>query len=108
MSEKNENVRPTDNPPDEGEQALSVLRGIWGARAQTIADIDEACGNTKSCKNMVNVGFQWLVEDAGAPADSPVGNDLRAAWKMKLAREGKLNPEAQSVRDLALGSSEPK
>ncbi len=79
----------------DGEKTLSVLRGIWSARAQTSADIDEVCGNTKVCKNMANVGFH------------EAGDDLRAAWKAKLEREGKLHPEGESVRDLVLGSSEP-
>jgi hypothetical protein len=30
--------------------------------------------------------------------------DLRSAWRNTLRREGKLNPEAGSVRDLVLGA----
>jgi hypothetical protein len=82
--------------PDE---ALEVLRGIWSARGQAAADLDEACGNTKSCKNMVNVGFDGL---AGAD------EDLRTAWRARLEREGKLNPEGGSVRDLVLGPAESR
>jgi hypothetical protein len=37
-----------------------------------------------------------------------VGNNLRAAWKTKLEREGKLNSESGSVRDLVFGSSDQK
>jgi len=37
-----------------------------------------------------------------------VGHNLRSAWKTKLEREGKLNSEAGSVRDLVFGSSEKK
>ncbi len=99
MSERHGNPHPTDNSLDEGEQALSVLREIWSARAQTSADIDEVCGNTKVCKNMASVGFQGIAGDEA-------GNDLRAAWKTKLEREGKLHPEGKSVRDLVLRSSE--
>lgn len=83
--------------PDE---ALEVLRGVWSAQGQTRADLDEACGNTKSCKNMQNVGFDGLAADADG--------DLRAAWREQLQREGKLNPEAGSVRDLVLGSAEAR
>jgi hypothetical protein len=77
--------------PDE---ALEVLRGVWSAQGQTVADVDEACGTSKSCKKMADVGFDGM---AGA------GGDLRTAWRDTLRREGKLNPEADTVRDLVLG-----
>jgi len=109
MSQENENARQGDLP-DEGEQALSALRGIWSANKQTSADIEESCGNTTACKNMDAVGFQGLADEADPPATgSPsVGNNLRAAWKNKLEREGKLNTNAGSVRDLVFGSPDPE
>ena len=76
------------------EEALDVLRGVWSAQGQTAEDIEEACGNTKSCKRMADVGFDGLAEDTDG--------DLRLAWRTQLAREGKLNPDAGSVRDLVL------
>ena len=76
------------------EDALDVLRGVWNAQGQTAEDIEEACGNTKSCKRMADVGFDGLAEDTDG--------DLRLAWRTQLAREGKLNPDAGSVRDLVL------
>ena len=82
------------NQPDE---AIEVLRGVWRAQGQTSADLDEACGSTKSCKRMADVGFDGLAGDDG---------DLRAAWRARLEREGKLNPAAGSLRDLVLGSAE--
>ncbi|MGH3802415.1 MAG: hypothetical protein ACRDTD_20270 [Pseudonocardiaceae bacterium] len=113
MSQEQENAKPTDSLDGEGEQALSTLRGIWKAQGQTSADLDEACGNTTACKSMETVGFQGLADDADdieqptKPAPS-VGNNLRAAWKTKLEREGKLSSESGSVRDLVFGSSEQK
>lgn len=93
---------------DSGQEALAVLRGVWDARGQTSKDLDEACGNTKSCRNMDQVGFQGLADEIEKPSrhDPSVGvnNDLRAAWKQKLEREGKLNAEAKSVRDLVMGN----
>lgn len=80
--------------PDE---ALEVLRGIWSAQGQTSADLDEACG-TKSCKRMTDVGFDGMADDG----------DLRTAWREKLEREGKLNPEAGSVRDLVIGQPQAR
>jgi hypothetical protein len=82
------------NQPDE---AIEVLRGVWSAQGQTSADLDEACGSTKSCKRMAEVGFDGLAGDDG---------DLRAAWRARLEREGKLNPAADGLRDLILGSAE--
>jgi hypothetical protein len=76
------------------EDALDVLRGVWNAQGQTAEDIEEACGDTKSCKRMADVGFDGLAEETDG--------DLRLAWRTQLAREGKLNPDAGSVRDLVL------
>jgi hypothetical protein len=76
------------------EETLDVLRGVWSAQGQTAEDIEEACGNTKSCKRMADVGFDGLAEETDG--------DLRLAWRTQLAREGKLNPDAGSVRDLVL------
>jgi hypothetical protein len=76
------------------DDALDVLREVWSAQGQTSAGLDEACGTTKSCKKMADVGFDGL---AGADGD------LREAWRDRLRREGKLNTGADSVRDLVLG-----
>ena len=77
--------------PDE---ALEVLRGVWSVRGQTAADIEQACGTGRECQRMTGVGFDGLAEEAGG--------HLRAAWRTRLAREGKLDPGAGSVRDLVL------
>ena len=76
------------------EEVLGVLREVWGAQGQTAEDIEEACGPTKSCKRMTDVGFEGLAEETDG--------DLRLAWRTQLAREGKLNRGAGSVRDLVL------
>jgi len=80
------------------DDALDVLRGVWSAQGQTSADLDEGCA-TKSCKKMADVGFDGL---AGADGD------LRAAWRDRLEREGKLDPGAHSLRDLILGPEEAR
>ena len=79
----------------ERDETLEVLRGIWSAQGQTSADLDE--GATKSCKRMADVGFGEL--DGG-------DGDVRAAWRDRLEREGKLNAGA-SLSDLVLGPGEP-
>jgi hypothetical protein len=82
------------------EEALEVLREVWSAQGQTAGNLEEACGTAlttgKSCKRMTDVGFDGLAEETDG--------DLRVAWRTQLAREGKLNPAAGSVRDLVLGS----
>ncbi len=80
------------------EDALEVLRGVWSGQGQTTGDLEAACGNTKSCKRMADVGFDGLAEETDG--------DLRLAWRTQLAREGKLNPGAGSVRDLVLPPAE--
>ncbi len=80
----------------DSEEVLGVLREVWSAQGQSAADIEEACGTTKSCKKMADVGFDGLAEETDG--------DLQLAWRTQLAREGKLNPGAGSVRDLVLGS----
>ncbi|MGH3695377.1 MAG: hypothetical protein ACRDRX_15550 [Pseudonocardiaceae bacterium] len=100
-----QDAKPT-NSPEESPEALSALRGIWQAQGQTSAALDEACGNTNICKSMESVGFQGLADDEAAKGEPSVGNNVRAAWKTKLEREGKLNTQKGSVRDLVFGPSE--
>ena len=80
--------------PDEAPDALEVLREVWSAQGQTSADIGEHGGHGKSCKRMADVGFDGMSGD---------DEDLRAAWRDRLQREGKLNTEGGSVRDLVFG-----
>ena len=80
----------------DSDEVLGVLREVWSAQGQSAADIEEACGTTRSCRKMTDVGFDGLAEETDG--------DLRLAWRTQLAREGKLNPGAGSVRDLVLGS----
>jgi hypothetical protein len=78
---------------DQPDEALGVLRGIWAAQGQTSADLDEACG-TKSCKRMADINFDGLVGE---------DEDLRTAWRSRLAREGKLHTAGGTVADLVRG-----
>ena len=83
----------------EPDDAVEVLRAVWAAEGRTSAELDEATGPTKPCKNMQHVSFDGLAEP---------GSDLRTAWRDKLAREGKLNTSGGSIRDLVLGSTEDR
>jgi hypothetical protein len=84
---------------DQPDEALDVLRGIWAAQGQTSADLDEAGGNTKSCKRMADVSFDGIAGD---------DEDLRTAWRARLEREGKLSTAGGTVRDLVLGQAETR
>ena len=81
------------------EEALEVLRAVWSAQGQRAEDVEDDCGAAqstgKACKRMADVGFDGLSEETDG--------DLRLAWRTQLAREGKLNRGAGSVRDLVLG-----
>lgn len=65
----------------ERDETFSVLRDIWHAREQTGEQLDAVLGSGKACKAMKHVGFGGQNE--------PVDDDLRAAWRAKLEREGK-------------------
>lgn len=105
MSQQYENSDQAGGLPDDGQQALSVLRDVWDAKDQTSADIDESCGNTKSCKNMQNVGFDAYGDDTETPSDNQsVDNSLRSGWKNQLEREGKRGTGNKTIRDLVMGS----
>ncbi len=86
---------------DSADSAVQVLRSVWAAEARaedrTSPDLEEACGPTKSCKNMQLVSFDGLAEP---------GSDLRAAWRERLEREGKLSTSGGSIRDLVLGTDD--
>jgi hypothetical protein len=84
--------------PDEAPDALEVLREVWSVQGQTSADIEEHGGHGKSCKRMAGVGFDGMSGD---------DEDLRAAWRDRLEREGKLDRAGGSVRDLVLGPADP-
>lgn len=64
-----------------------LLRDIW---ARTDAEAPPVAGRGRACRAMRHVGF-------GTEAE-PVDDDLRAAWRAKLAREGKLGES--TVADL--------
>jgi len=81
----------THQPDD----AVEVLRAVWAAGAMSSEELDEAFGPQKACKNMKHVSFDGMAEP---------GSDLRAAWRERLEREGKLSTDGSSIRDLVLGS----
>jgi len=80
-------------------EALGVLREVWRGKGQGAADLDDQAGEQKSCKRMADagVGFEDFAEGE---------EDLAAAWRGRLEREGKLNPSGGSIRDLVMGQAQ--
>src|SRR6202020_1434924 len=62
--------------------ALEVLRDVWRAQAQTVADLDDSCES--HCKKMTDAGVGF---DDYAAGDE---TDRAAAWRARLEGEGKL------------------
>ncbi len=81
----------------DSDEALEVLREVWRSSGQRSVELDDSTSGGKSCKRMQDVGF-----DDFAAGEA----DLRAAWRARLEREGKLARSDGSVRDLVLGSPE--
>ena len=79
------------------DEAVQALRAVWAADGQRSEDLDEACGPTKSCRNMKDVSFDGMAEP---------GTDLTDAWRERLRREGKLSTSGGSIRDLVLGRTD--
>ncbi|HSH11311.1 MAG TPA: hypothetical protein VLA10_05955 [Ilumatobacter sp.] len=71
-----------------------LLTSIWADNADGEIEIDEDCSPTKQCRNMRDITFEGFAE---------AGTDIATAWKTVLAREGKLAPGAETIRDLVLG-----
>ena len=73
--------------------ALEVLRDVWRAQAQAVADLDDSCES--HCKKMTDAGVGF---DDYAAGDE---TDRIAAWRARLEREGKLGA-AGSLGDLIM------
>ena len=81
----------TDISPD----PMQVLRTVLETDNDALSELDEECSPTKTCRNMVGVTFDGFAEP---------GSDIGAAWRQKLAREGKLLTSGESLRDFVLRS----
>jgi hypothetical protein len=77
------------------ETTADVLRSVWATTHDHA--LDEDCSPNKACRNMKSVTFDGYAEP---------GSDIGAAWRAKLAREGKLTTSGVSIRDLVLGQGE--
>jgi hypothetical protein len=74
------------------QEALEVLREVWHGQEQDPSDLGDGC--EKSCKRMTEAGVGFDEFAGGGEAERA------AAWRARLAREGKLNPAGGSLADL--------
>ncbi|HZS20236.1 MAG TPA: hypothetical protein VFA63_04510 [Pseudonocardiaceae bacterium] len=92
------------------ESPIGAMRGgfdgwtRWSEDEHTKTDIREC--TDQHCMNVeVNCGFQGLIPDSPLSQSAAVSDELRAAWRAKLASEGKSTSGAQSLRDIIFGGS---
>jgi hypothetical protein len=100
----------SDVVADQGEATLGPLRGgfggwtAWSEEEHTKTDIREC--TDQHCMNVeVNCGFQGLIPDSPLSQSAAVSDDLRDAWRAKLASEGKLTSGTRSLRDIIFRST---
>ena len=84
----------TDARGVDGQEARRALTSIWAAQGDPGLTLDDECSPTKQCRNMRDMTF-----DGFATGDT----DIRAAWRERLAREGKLDTSGGTIRDLVFG-----
>lgn len=113
MSQEQEKAAEVENMysesmSDDGNPTFAAVRGgfggwtHWTEEEHTRTDIREC--TDQHCMNVeVNCGFQGLDPDSPLSQSAGVSDDLRDAWKAKLAGEGKNTSGAQSLRDIVLG-----
>ena len=68
---------------------------MWAAQGNPAVALDEDCSPTKQCRNTQGMTFEGFATEGG---------DIRAAWRERLAREGKLDESGGTIRDLVFGS----
>jgi hypothetical protein len=115
MAEQREKTQMPDKPPygvvgGHDESLLGAMSGgfggwsRWNEEEHTKTDIREC--TDQHCMNVeVNCGFQGWVPDSPLSQSAAVSEDLRAAWRARLASEGKSTSGAKSLRDIVFGTA---
>ncbi len=95
----------SDGIPVEDESMFGAVRGgfggwtRWSEEEHTNTDIREC--TDQHCMNVeVNCGYQGLDPDSPLSQSAGVSDELRGAWRAKLAGEGKSSTGTQSLRDI--------
>lgn len=113
-----------DRDAASGDVSVTALRDIWSASGQTSAELEQRLGSgrAKTCKNMARIGFGGMRDEpdagmrggmrggsdagmrggsgggrGGGDTNTPVDDDIRRAWRLRLEREGKVHPHAVTV-----------
>jgi hypothetical protein len=74
----------------------------WSEETHTKTDVRER--TDQRCMNVeVNCDFQGFDPDSPLSQSAGVSDDLRAAWRAKLDREGKPSSGTQSLKELVFG-----
>lgn len=94
----------SDGAPAEDESIGAVRGGFggwtpWSEEEHTNTDIREC--TDQHCMNVeVNCGYQGLDPDSPLSQSAGVSDELRGAWRAKLAGEGKPSTGTKSLRDI--------
>ena len=106
----NEERQTAAHKTGQDEPTIGALRGgfggwtRWSEAEHTETDIREC--TDQHCMNVeVNCGFQGLIPDSPLSQSAAVSDDLRAAWRAKLAGEGKPTSGTKSLRDIVFGTT---
>lgn len=112
-SSETESQAPQGDLPENGQEALSVLKNLWQAQGQGNHSVEQSCesnsgpSNNAGCKNTKHMGFDGIINEVAANSDGDEDvDDVQTAWRKKLQQEGKLAQEGKSVRDMVLGDAE--
>jgi hypothetical protein len=106
--DKEERHDSTDKLPREGAAALNALRNLWGAtgreRAFVAAGSDAPTGRDTLVDQLGGIGFGGLedfaTDNEATTNTHKAAQNLSAAWKKTMEREGKMLHPGQSVSDL--------
>lgn len=114
-----ERTDATDKLPKDGAAALSALRNLWGATGRERAffgaggagGTEAPTGRDTMVEQLGGIGFGGLdtfaQENEATTNTHKAAQNLSAAWKKTLEREGKILHPGQSVSDL-IGTTKDK
>jgi hypothetical protein len=110
MNQERSTASQSDAVAGQGESMVGAMRGgfdgwtRWSEEQHTQTDIRE-CTDAHCMNVEVNCGFQGLIPDSPLSQSAAVSDELRAAWRAKLASEGKPTSGTQSLKEIIFGST---
>ena len=109
MNQERSTASQSDAVSGPGESMVGAMSGgfggwtRWSEEEHTKTDIRE-CTDAHCMNVEVNCGFQGLIPDSPLSQSAAVSDELRAAWRAQLAREGKPTSGPHSLRDIIFGA----